>query len=211
MKCFSFLLLLVLSGAGFAACSDDDEPWESFRQDLVDVRTGTDGRVLELLTDREERFSAENSMATRHRDTIYRAYVLYVPVSDGRANVRQVTDILTDHIRIFGEGKVKTDPVELQAVWRGGRYLNFQLSIPVSSGHKAHYFGFADCGRRTNTAGTTTLSLSLYHDKNGDGADYTRKAWMCCRLDGCGLVGGDSIEVAYCPSEGVKKINRLAY
>lgn len=204
-------LLLVLAGGVLGACSDDDDPWASYRQDLVDVRTNASGNVALLQTDNGELFSVTNDWATRRHDTLYRAFALYVPAADGTANLRQLTDVLTDVPRRFAEAALKADPVGVQAVWRGGRYLNFQLSVPVSAGQKAHYFGFADGGRRTNGAGTSTLSLFLYHDRNGDGRDYTRKAWICCLLEGSGLEAGDSIDVAYCPEAGITTHLRVAY
>lgn len=203
------LLLVALCVA--TACSDET-PAEAFRQDLVDVRTGRDGSALEIITDLGERFAVTNAVATGRPDTTYRAYAMFV-VSEGHAAaLRNLAVVPTDVPRTIPAESLKRDPVEVQSLWRGGRYLNFQLAVPVSAGSTvSHVFGFVGGEPRLNAGGGVTLPITLHHDSRGDGAAYTRRAWLCCRLDACGLSEGDSLEVSWRAADGTLQTRRLAY
>ena len=56
--------------------------------------------------------------------------------------------------------EIKTDPVAIQSIWRGGNYLNLILQVKVKD--QKHGYHFIE-NKLENKDGEQTLYLTLYH------------------------------------------------
>ena len=68
--------------------------------------------------------------------------------------------------------EIKTDPVAIQSIWRGGNYLNLILQVKVKD--QKHGYHFIE-NKLENKDGEQTLYLTLYHDRNNDIEGFNRK------------------------------------
>lgn len=78
------------------------------------------------------------------------------------------------------DGIAKTDPLDIQSVWKSGNYLNLIL-LPMAK-EKSHIFHFMEDGITDNEDGSRTLHLTLYHNQNGDYEAFTRKSYLSIPL-----------------------------
>ena len=72
---------------------------------------------------------------------------------------------------------MKTDPVNIQSIWRSGDYLNMILLVKAQN--KKHSFHFIEAQGANQTS---CLRLTLYHDKGEDVEAYTQKAYLSVPL-----------------------------
>lgn len=187
---------LLLCGL-LSACSEDDYTAPAYREDLADLLTAADGRPACLVTDAGDSLPVVNGsrLAAAQPDTLYRVRALYVRVPSG-AELYDMVQVLTPVPALYPPEAVKTDPLTVVAVWRGGRYLNFRLSVPTSGGGQV--FGVVEEGLDTLPGGTRLLQLSLLHDQGADGEYYSREVYLSSPLTRYASLlraGVDSVEV----------------
>ena len=111
----------------------------------------------------------------------------------------------------MGEGSLKTDPVALTAIWRGGEYVNLSVSVPTDGGR--HALGFADRGITTLSSGGRLLHITLCHDAQATKPNYPAQAYLSLPLRPYAATmtrGADSIEVTVNTTQGVQ-VHRLPY
>lgn len=196
-RLFRLALLVLPAMALSGSCEDDGEILAAYRQDLAEVVTDGAGAAAELRLDDGTRFSFARRRKGYVRDTVYRMRALYTLQDGGTADVSALVPVLSPFPRIYAPQAVRTDPVGVSALWRGGRYVNFRLDVKTAGG--VHYFGFIDRGCRQNAAGGLTQQVELLHDQNADPLYYTREVWLSCPLFGFAeslRPGQDSVEVA---------------
>mgnify|MGYP000508053380 FL=1 len=75
--------------------------------------------------------------------------------------------------------RIKTDPVAIQSIWRGGNYLNLILQVKVKD--QKHGYHFIE-NKLENKDGEQTLYLTLYHDRNNDIEGFNRKVYLSVPL-----------------------------
>ena len=75
--------------------------------------------------------------------------------------------------------EIKTDPVAIQSIWRGGNYLNLILQVKVKD--QKHGYHFIE-NKLENKDGEQTLYLTLYHDRNNDIEGFNRKVYLSVPL-----------------------------
>lgn len=160
-------------------CDGDDETLPAYCQDLAELETDADGFAGRLVTDAGESLPVTNRKGGLTGDSVYRATVLYTREADG-AVLHSATSVLSPFPKGYSEEAVKTDPVELDAIWRGGRYLN--LRVTLQSGGLSHRLGFIDRGVTEGEDGTRVLHVELLHDQNGDPLYYPRETILSCPL-----------------------------
>ncbi len=188
---FCVLPAMVLS----VSCEDDEEILAAYRQDLVEVVTDGVGAAAELRLDDGTRLPFARRRLGYVRDTVYRMRALYT-LQDETADVSALVPVLSPLPRAYAPQAVRTDPVGVSALWRGGRYVNFRLDVKTAGG--VHYFGFIDRGCRQNAAGGLTQQVELLHNQNADPLHYTREVWLSCPLVGFAeslRPGQDSVEI----------------
>ena len=75
--------------------------------------------------------------------------------------------------------EIKTDPVAIQSIWRGGNYLNLILQVKVKD--QKHGYHFIE-NKLENKDGEQTLYFTLYHDRNNEIEGFNRKGYLSVTL-----------------------------
>ncbi len=167
-----------------ASCGEEEEPLAPLWQELAELVTGPDGRVTAVVRDNGKLLAVSNraSWGGLKSDTVYRAYVAYVLTGEDEAAIYTAGAVLSSHPAKFREENVLRDPLDVDALWRGGRYLNFTVSLKTGGG--SHALAFVDKGISAAADGSQLLRLELYHDQNDDPLYYTRQVSLSCPLYG---------------------------
>lgn len=200
------LLLASLLSLLLCACGDDETPWPAYRQELAELLTGADGKVAFMVRDTGDTLRVSPSVDWQVPDTVVRAQVLYCETDGRKAVLQALSPVVSPFPEQISEAQMRTEPVGVEALSRGGRYLNFYIYVKTSGG--AHRFAFRDCGVERQADGSRLLRLQLYHDSNADGQNYRRQVCLSCPLYGYAdrLFGGrDSVEVLVSTFDGSLK------
>lgn len=170
-------------------CKQEDAyVYPSVRTDFIDVQTDANGTACKLLADNGEtyRIMPRQGIDGLTPDSLYRTVSIYsLPLTGDSVPEVQLysSQAILSPIPIppylFTDG-VKTDPVDIQSIWRSGQYLN--LILLVAKKDKQHTYHFVDEGIHTDTDGKQTLRLRLYHNNNGDYPAFTSKVYLSVPL-----------------------------
>lgn len=195
------LLCIVLVG-GVTACDDSDYHYPDVRQEYLTARSGPDGYLETVMTDAGVSYAVLNPVAAPNQaaDTTLRVVANYVcqSLDNGStgALLYAVQTALSPFPRpaeMFAEG-VKTDPASMLSIWMGLDYLNIVLEIKTADG--AHEFHFVEERAEYENA-RGDVSLSLYHDANGDPPYYTRRVYLSVPLRQYAVAGVDTVAVRF--------------
>lgn len=177
-----------------AACSDD-EPMPPYCQALAELKTGADGCARRLITDDGDTAAVTNRPGGLRPDTTYRVTALYVRTADG-VELHGATAIPAPLPRRYAPDAILTDPVRLDALWRGGRYLNMRITMQTEG--EPHVLGFIDQGLEEHADGTRTLRITLLHSQHDNALYFPREATLSCPLwpyAGSLRAGTDSVRI----------------
>lgn len=157
---------------------------------FIDVTTDADGTLQDLITDKGETLQILNrdGLDGLTPDSTYRTVSIYEPKemnAQGNATallyscqlIIAVKPVTVDKLP---DGIAKTDPLDIQSVWKSGNYLNLIL-LPMAK-EKSHIFHFMEDGITDNEDGSRTLHLTLYHNQNGDYEAFTHKSYLSIPL-----------------------------
>lgn len=202
-----YYIVCLLTLFAVVSCSDDDDVAASYRTDYADMTTDAEGNAVQLLLDDGSVLNILNAYATGRVSQNFRVYAASEQMEAG-VRLINFSNVLTDVPHKFDEEKVKTDPVDLIAVWRGGRYVNFRLGLKTGASAKKHAFSVVDDGITIDDDGKKSLHIRLYHSQNDDDMSYTRTAAFSCSLDNQKSVlnAGDRVEVKVNTFSGLKTI-----
>ena len=182
---YGFLCLLFLG-----ACKEDEYVYPNVITTFIDAATDENGRLQELITDKGEHLQILNreGLDGLVPDSVYRSVSIYEP--QGLTDNGQATALLYSCQLIIAvkpvtvdklpEAIAKTDPLNIQSVWKSGSYINLIL-LPMTK-EKSHIFHFVEEGISDNGDGSRTLHLTLYHNQNGDYEAFTRKSYLSIPL-----------------------------
>lgn len=170
---------VVLALSLLAGCGDDDDFLDNYRFDLCELVTDSQGRLTELRFDDGRHLTPTKGYNSLAPDSVYRVLAVYVPTSDGKAEIAQLGAVISPRPLVFERQPVVTDPVRVLTAWRSPRYFNLRVAIGRSTLQK-HIFGFAEEGIEKLDNGTRRLRLRLYHDRNGDAAHYDEETYLSC-------------------------------
>ena len=180
----SFILLCMLS---IGACKEDYS-YPNVLTELAEVQTDENGHLKELTTDRGETFIVGKYASTTRftADTLYRMLTVFEPLQEhpNQLLVHVVQPIFSEYpipVKQLEDG-IKTDPVDIQSIWRAGNYLNMILHIQTKE--EPHKFHFVDHGiypydEQPNSdapqasKGKQVLELTFYHDRKEDYEAFT--------------------------------------
>lgn len=172
-------LLLLLFAAVLPclnACSEDDAPWPNYAQALLDLPTDPAGVAEKAVFDNGDECALDRPMTDLRPDTLYRLQALYV--YDGeKVHIASCAPILSLPLKAYKTESVKTDPLDVVAVWQTGRYINLQLSLKGTAGGK-HAFGHHKLRLKENPDGSRTQETLLIHDAGNDPAYYSRTVYL---------------------------------
>ncbi|RGN51199.1 hypothetical protein DWW69_04475 [Bacteroides sp. AF16-49] len=178
-----FYSLLVLLTSFIMGCSDDEYVYPPALTELLSVRTNASGTIDYLLPDRSAGLRVENGSKYSGMvpDSIYRLVAIY-EIKDAKepsAYIYTIGNVIAPEP--IGQeqlaGEMKTDPVNIQSIWRSGDYLNMILLVKAQN--KKHSFHFIEAQGANQTS---CLRLTLYHDKGEDVEAYTQKAYLSVPL-----------------------------
>lgn len=183
LSAFFYLLFL-------GACKEDEYVYPNVISTFIDVTTDANGTLQDLITDKGETLQILNrdGLDGLTPDSTYRTVSIYEPKemnAQGNATallyscqlIIAVKPVTVDKLP---DGIAKTDPLDIQSVWKSGNYLNLIL-LPMAK-EKSHIFHFMEDGITDNEDGSRTLHLTLYHNQNGDYEAFTRKSYLSIPL-----------------------------
>jgi len=152
------------------ACGDDDDYYyPSVKLEFVTVKAGADGLIQSLLPDKGELLTVAKD---RTGSTIS-------PNSARR--VISNYEVNPEDDPAF-EGGLKYDPVDVTSIWLGRDYLNMILNVKINiNSGKQHVFGMIEESVEVE-GDETVVTLSLFHDANGDEENYNRRAYISVPL-----------------------------
>lgn len=171
------------------ACKDDYS-YPNVLTELADVQTDASGHLKTLTTDNGDIFTIGKCASTDKfvADTLYRMLTIFEPLEEQPKlllvhTAHPVFSELAQPIFNFKDG-VKTDPVDIQSIWRSGDYLNMILLVQTKD--QRHEFHFVEKGiyhyeEQDNSKTIQSnkerqvLELTLYHDRNEDYEAFTTK------------------------------------
>lgn len=169
--------------------------------DFVEAHSDGNREVDYVLTDDGERLTVSSRIAPEWMetaDTLYRAVLYYNKVSSTEAEpmaLSLIPTLLPAPKEKYDE--VRTDPVKFESLWisGNGRYLNIGLYLKV--GHidedaELHTIGLIDDGTVTNSDGTRTARLRLYHDQGDVPEYYSSKYYVSIP---CKVFDTDSVSI----------------
>ncbi|HJH66525.1 MAG TPA: NigD-like protein [Bacteroides mediterraneensis] len=181
----TFFCLLFLG-----ACKEDEYVYPNVISTFIDVTTDASGTLQDLITDKGETLQILNreGLDGLTPDSTYRTVSIYEPKeTDTQGNATALLYSCQLIIAVkpvtankLPDGIAKTDPLNVQSVWRSGNYLNLIL-LPMAK-EKSHIFHFIEDGITDNEDGSRTLHLTLYHNQNGDYEAFTRKSYLSIPL-----------------------------
>lgn len=182
-----FVILSFIIPFLLPACSDDDYVYPNVLTEMIDLKTDNTGTGRYLITDEgtEWNIQARTGLGGLVPDTTYRTVTMYAPLTVNGATEKEAmlynTQLVLSPIPLpeakFKE--IKTDPVAIQSIWRGGNYLNMILQVMAKD--RQHGYHFIE-NKLENRNGEQTLYLTLYHDRNNDIEGFDRKVYLSVPL-----------------------------
>lgn len=181
-----FILLCMLS---MGACKED-YTYPNVFTELAEVETDANGKPQRLTIDNGESFTVRefSSLSKFVPDTLYRMLTVFEPIEGqtGQLHVHGAQPVFSEYpipFKEFEDG-IKTDPVDIQSIWRSGHYLNMVLLVQTKT--EPHKFHFVDQGifpydKDSNSEkpqvnpNKKVLELTFYHDRGEDYEAFTTK------------------------------------
>ena len=178
----SFILLCMLS---LGACKEDYS-YPNVLTELTEIQTDENGHLKVLTTDRGETFTVGKYVSTTQftADSLYRMLTVFEPLEEhpNQLLVHVAQPVFSEFPILVNqlEDGMKTDPVDIQSIWRAGNYLNMILHIQTKE--KRHKFHFIDHGispyethssTSQDNKGKQVLELTFYHDRGEDYEAFT--------------------------------------
>lgn len=171
-----FILLCMLS---IGACKED-YTYPNVLTELADVQTDSAGKPQQLTTDHGDTFIVSKYTSTNKfvADTLYRMITVFEPI-EGHTNqlhlhaAQPIFSEIPLPVIAFKDG-IKTDPIDIQSIWRAGNYLNMILHVQTKE--EPHEFHFVHQGiYPSKEQGKQVLELTFFHDKKEDYEAFTTK------------------------------------
>lgn len=171
------------------ACGDDDYYYPSVKLEFVTVKAGADGLIQSLLPDKGELLTVakDRTGSTISPNSARRVISNYeVNPEDATAVIYSLQSVVTPEPKGADdpafEGGLKYDPVDVTSIWLGRDYLNMILNVKINinSGNQ-HVFGMIEESVEAE-GDETVVTLSLFHDANGDEENYNRRAYISVPL-----------------------------
>lgn len=131
-------------------------------------------------------------------DSLYRALLYYNNIGEGIIEPLSITQVPT--LSIYPDWmiqNIKTDPVTFESIWQSanGKYLNmaFYLKIgEVGKDAELHTISMIQDTIITNTDGSTTAYMQLFHDQGDMPEHYSSKCYISIPRDS---IKADSIYI----------------
>ena len=155
---------------------------------MVDIKTDSSGKLSFIDTDygSSYKINERSGLEGFTPDSVYRTLSIFGTL-DSESNGISATlysclfviSVIPSTEDKFKDG-IKTDPLDIERIWRSGDYINMVLDVKAKD--KTHIINFIDYGINENPDGSSTLSITLYHNQNGDYEAFTKKAYASVPL-----------------------------
>lgn len=187
MRIKHYILFLCCISA-FTACKDEEYVYPSVLTEMVDIKTDSSGKLSFIDTDygSSYKINERSGLEGFTPDSVYRTLSIFGTL-DSESNGISATlysclfviSVIPSTEDKFKDG-IKTDPLDIERIWRSGDYINMVLDVKAKD--KTHIINFIDYGINENPDGSSTLSITLYHNQNGDYEAFTKKAYASVPL-----------------------------
>lgn len=203
MKKYCCGLLAVVWSWLLVSCGDDDYYYPSVKQDFLTAFYGADGQLEAVQTDDGEKLRVVEDMSGSRADADVSVRIIanYETVlSDNEvAGVKlyalsQTISPVPLPADKFEEG-IKTEPSEVQSIWRGQDYLNIVLEVRQQGQHLLHFV--EDEVVIDETGGRATVRLTLYHAVSSTVQDYGKRAYLSVPLKQYMVGGVQEVDVYF--------------
>lgn len=179
LKRYFILFAVVL----LTACGEEEYVFPDLITEMSCLRTDSKGFGTQIITDEGTiwHLQEESRPDSLTADSLYRVVSRFAPVADSEAVAYSFWKVISPLPKPENEyGSIHMDPVSIQSIWRSGDYLNMVLQVKVKD--QEHELSFIDNGVVTNTDGSHTLTLSLFHDRKNDVEGFDQKFYLSVPL-----------------------------
>ena len=179
LKRYFILFAVVL----LTACGEEEYVFPDLITEMSCLRTDSKGFGIQIITDEGtiwhlQEGSRPDSLTA---DSLYRVVSRFAPVADSEAVAYSFWKVISPLPKPESEYEsIHLDPVDIQSIWQSGDYLNMVLQVMVKD--KEHELSFIDNGVVTNTDGSQTLTLSLFHHRKDDVEGFMQKHYLSVPL-----------------------------
>lgn len=172
----------------WTACGEEEYVFPDLITEMSCLKTDSEGFGTQIITDEGtiwhlQEGSRPDSLTA---DSLYRVVSRFEPLTtdeaaQAEAKAYSFWEVISPLPKPESEYKsIHMDPVDIQSIWRSGDYLNMVLQVMLKD--KEHEFSFIDNGILTNTNGSQTLTLSLFHDRKNDVEGFDQKFYLSVPL-----------------------------
>ena len=175
--------ILLFTTVLLCACGEEEYIYPDLITEMTCLKTNSEGIGTEIITDDGQiwHLQESNRPDSLTADSTYRVVSRFAPITDSDAKVYSLWKVISPLPKPEKEYQsTHTDPVSLQSIWRSGDYLNMVLQVKVKD--QEHELSFIDNGIVTNTNGSQTLTLGLFHDRKNDVEGFDQKFYLSVPL-----------------------------
>lgn len=181
-------IIFLCSLLAASSCKEDEYVYPSVLTELVDIETDSSGKLSYINTDSGKAYqiNERSGLEGFTPDSVYRTLSIFEPMGTENNDVSAklyscqfVISAIPSPEEAFKDG-IKTDPLDIDRIWRSGNYVNMILDIMAKD--KTHILNFIYNGIEPNEEGANTLTITIYHNQNGDYEAFTKKAYASVPL-----------------------------
>lgn len=180
--------LVLFAAMLLTACGEDEYVFPDLVTEMSCLKTDAEGFGAQIITDNGTVWHLQegNRPDSLTADSLYRVVSRFEPLttadaSKAEAKVYSFWKVISPLPKPESEYEsIRMDAVDIQSIWRSGDYLNMVLQVMVKD--QEHELSFIDKGISTNTNGTQTLTLSLFHNRKDDVEGFMQKHYLSVPL-----------------------------
>ena len=179
LKRYFILFAVVL----LTACGEEEYVYPDLITEMSCLKTNAEGFGVQIITDNGTVWNLKegNRPDSLTADSVYRVVSRFAPVADSEAVAYSFWKVISPLPKPESEYEsIHLDPVDIQSIWQSGDYLNMVLQVMVKD--KEHELSFIDNGITSNTNGTQTLHLTLFHHRKDDVEGFMQKYYLSVPL-----------------------------
>ena len=179
LKRYFILFAVVL----LTACGEEEYVFPGLITEMSCLKTNAEGFGVQIITDNGTVWNLKegNRPDSLTADSVYRVVSRFAPVADSEAVAYSFWKVISPLPKPESEYEsIHLDPVDIQSIWQSSNYLNMVLQVMVKD--KEHELSFIDNGITSNTNGTQTLHLTLFHHRKDDVEGFMQKYYLSVPL-----------------------------
>ena len=183
MKKLLKTICVFLSAVLLSACGKEDYVYPNLITEMACLKTDGNGIGTQIVTDQGIvwHLQKDNRPDSLTADSTYRIISRFAPLNEPEAQAYAFWKVIAPLPKPEKEYEtIHTDPVSIQSIWQSDDYLNMVLHIKVKD--QEHELSFIENGIATNTDGTQSLMLTLFHNRKGDVEGFDQKFYLSVPL-----------------------------